>query len=78
MFPKVLGIVLIVGGISYLFDTLAAFVAPELTAIIHPVAALLGGVAEISTLGYLLVKGARSPGESRQSASASTPVPASA
>jgi hypothetical protein len=61
MFPKVLGIVLVVGGISYLFDTLAAFAAPELTGITHPVAALLGGAAEISTLAYLLVKGVRSP-----------------
>ena len=32
MFPKVLGIVLVVGGISYLVDTLAAFVAPEFSA----------------------------------------------
>ena len=61
MFPKALGIVLVVGGVSYLVDTLAAFVAPELTATIHPLAALLGGVAEISTLGYLLVKGVRTP-----------------
>ena len=61
MFPKVLGIVLVVGGIGYLFDTLAAFVAPELTPIIHPVAALLGIVAEVSLLAYLLVKGVRSP-----------------
>ena len=62
MFPKVLGIVLVVGGIGYLFDTLAAFVAPELTPIIHPVAALLGVVAEVSLLAYLLVKGVRDPG----------------
>ena len=59
MFPKVLGIVLVVGGIGYLFDTLAAFVAPELTPIIHPIAALLGIVAEVSLLAYLLVKGVR-------------------
>ena len=44
-----LGIVLVVGGVSYLVDTLATFVAPQLTAMIHPLAALLGGVAEIST-----------------------------
>ena len=79
MFPKVLGIVLVVGGISYLVDTLAAFVAPEFTPTIHPLAALLGGVAEISTLGYLLVKGVRSPlPMDRPSPAASTPAPASA
>ena len=32
MFPRVLDIVLVVGGIGYLFDTLAAFVAPGSTA----------------------------------------------
>lgn len=79
MFPKVLGIVLVVGGVSYLFDTLATFVAPELTALTHPVAALLGGVAEISTLGYLLVKGVRSPVPMDQpSPAASVTAPASA
>ena len=61
MFPKVLGIVLVVGGIGYLFDTLAAFVAPELSTPIHAVAALLGIRAEVSLLAYLLVKGVRTP-----------------
>ena len=79
MFPKVLGIVLVVGGIGYLFDTLAAFVAPELTPIIHPIAALLGIVAEVSLLAYLLVKGARDPRQSDEpSAVTPTPVPATA
>jgi hypothetical protein len=79
MFPKALGMVLVVGGISYLVDTLAAFVAPEFTATIHPLAALLGGVAEISTLGYLLVKGVRLPGMmDRPSPAGSSPAPVSA
>jgi hypothetical protein len=79
MFPKVLGIVLVVGGIGYLADTLAAFVAPELTATIHPLAALLGIVAEVSLLGYLLVKGVRSARvEGGPSPTASTPAPAAA
>jgi hypothetical protein len=79
MFPKVLGVVLVVGGIGYLFDTLAAFVAPELTATIHPVAALLGIVAEVSLLAYLLVNGVRSPvPTNRPSRAASATAPASA
>jgi hypothetical protein len=79
MFPKALGIVLVVGGVGYLFDTLAAFVAPELTATIHPLAALLGIVAEVSLLAYLLVKGVRSPIViDRPSPAVSTPAPASA
>jgi hypothetical protein len=59
MFPKALGIVLVVAGISYLFDTLASIAAPALTPTIHPVAALLGIVAEVGMLAYLLVKGVR-------------------
>jgi Domain of unknown function (DUF4386) len=79
MFPRALGIVLVVGGGSYLVDTLAAFVAPELTATIHPLAALLGGVAEISTLGYLLVKGVRSPRVAdRSSTVVTSPAPVTA
>jgi hypothetical protein len=79
MFPKVLGIVLVVGGVGYLFDTLAVFVAPDLTAIIHPVAALLGLVAEVSLLVYLLVKGVRSPRPTDGPSSvAPTRVPATA
>lgn len=79
MFPKALGVVLVVGGAGYLADTLAAFVAPELTATIHPVAALLGLVAEVWTLVYLLVKGVRTPGAAeRPFASASTQATASA
>jgi hypothetical protein len=79
MFPKVLGVVLVAGGVGYLFDTLAALVAPELTATVHPVAALLGIVAEVSLLAYLLVKGVRSPAViDRPSPAVSTPAPASA
>jgi hypothetical protein len=79
MFPKVLGIVLVVGGIGYLFDTLAAFVAPELTPPIHALAALLGIVAEVSLLAYLLVKGVRTPRpEDRPAQASSTPAPAAA
>jgi hypothetical protein len=79
MFPRALGIALVVAGTSYLVDTLAAFVAPELTASIHPLAALFGIVAEVWTLAYLLLKGVRSPLlMDRASPAASTPAPASA
>jgi uncharacterized protein DUF4386 len=79
MFPKALGIVLVVGGSGYLVDTLAAFVAPELSTPIHAMAALLGIVAEVSLLAYLLVKGVRSPvATSRTSPAASARATASA
>src|SRR4051794_5513265 len=61
MLPKALGIVLVIAGIGYLFDTLASIAAPGLTPVIHPVAATLGIVAEVGLLAYLLVKGVRTP-----------------
>jgi hypothetical protein len=78
MFPKALGAALVVAGVSYLFDTLAAIVAPGLTSIIHPLATILGIVAEVWTLGYLLVKGVRNPGATDGPRHASAPAPAGA
>ncbi len=59
MFPKALGAVLIAGGIAYLVDMLAAFLAPDLGRQIHAFLAIPPTIAEIWTLGYLLVKGVR-------------------
>ena len=79
MFPKFLGIVLVVAGIGYLFDTLTAFVVPDFSAPVHAVAALLGIVAEVSLLAYLLIKGVRTPAPMvRSSQAASATAPASA
>lgn len=57
LFPKALGIVLIVGGACYLVDMLAAFLAPDLGKHIHAFLAIPPTIAEVWTLGYLLVKG---------------------
>ena len=79
MFPKFLGIVLVVAGIGYLFDTLTAFVVPDFSTPVHAVAALLGIVAEVSLLAYLLIKGVRTPAPVfRSSQAASATAPASA
>jgi Domain of unknown function (DUF4386) len=61
LFPKALGVVLIVGGVSYLVDMLAAFLVPDLGAQIHGFLAIPPTIAEIWTLGYLLVKGVNVP-----------------
>ena len=61
MFPKSLGVVLIVGGVSYLVDMLAAFLAPDLGRQIHGFLAIPPTIAEIWMLGYLLVKGVKTP-----------------
>lgn len=61
MFPKALGVVLIAGGVSYLVDMLAAFLAPDLSTQIHGFLAILPTIAEIWMLGYLLVNGVKTP-----------------
>lgn len=66
MFPKVLGVVLIAGGVFYVVDVLAAFLTPDLAESIHAFLAIPPTVAEVWLLGYLLVVGVRpSPQSSR-------------
>jgi hypothetical protein len=59
MFPKWLGVLLIVGGVSYLVDVLAAFLLPDVGAAIHGFASIVPAIAEISMVLYLLVIGVR-------------------
>jgi len=59
MFPKALGVVLIVGGVCYLMDMLAAFLVPDFSTQVHGFLAIPPTIAEIWTLGYLLVKGVK-------------------
>jgi hypothetical protein len=61
MFPKTLGAVLIVGGACYLVDLLAAFLLPDLGPSIHGFVVIPSAIAEVSAVGYLLVKGVRTP-----------------
>jgi len=63
MFPKALGVVLIVGSVSYLVDMPVAFLAPDLSEQIHGFLAIPPAIAEIWTLGYLLVKGVKVPAQ---------------
>ena len=59
MFPKALGIVLIVAGVSYLVDMLAAFVVPDFARQIHGFLAIPPTIAEIWMLGHLLMVGVK-------------------
>ena len=61
MFPKTLGAVLIVGGVCYLVDLLAAFLLPDLSQRIHAFVVIPSAIAEVSTVLYLLVKGVKTP-----------------
>jgi hypothetical protein len=56
-FPKALGVVLIVGGACYLVDVLAAFLVPDFGKAIHGYVTIPSIIAEVWTLGYLLVIG---------------------
>ena len=60
-FPKWLGAMLIVGGVCYLVDLLAAFLVPDFAQKIHTFVVIPCAVAEISMVAYLLVVGVRTP-----------------
>ena len=61
LFPKALGIVLVVGGACYLVDLLTAFLVPDLGRSIHAFVVIPCAVAEIWMVLYLLVVGVRTP-----------------
>jgi hypothetical protein len=65
MFPKWLGVLLIVGGVCYLVDLLALFLLPDIGQKIHTFIVIPSALAEISMVLYLLVIGVRTqkPGE---------------
>jgi ABC-type amino acid transport substrate-binding protein len=61
MFPRALGVVLIVAGASYLIDMLAAFLVPDIGKALHVFLAIPPTIGEVWMLGYLLVFGVRTP-----------------
>ncbi len=59
LFPKWLGVLLIVGGVCYLVDLLAVFLVPDVGQSIHGFIIIPSALAEISMVLYLLVIGVR-------------------
>jgi hypothetical protein len=59
LFHKWLGVVLIVGGICYIVDLLAAFLVPNFGQTIHTFIVIPSAIAEISMVVYLLVIGVK-------------------
>jgi hypothetical protein len=59
LFPKALGVVLIVGAACYIVDLLVAFLLPGLGQKIHGYVVIPSAIAEISMVGYLLVVGVK-------------------
>ncbi len=61
MFPKVLGIGLVIGAAGYLIGLLAVFLVPDGGEKINTIVTIPSAIAEISMVLYLLVLGVRSP-----------------
>jgi hypothetical protein len=59
MFPKALGVALIIGGGCYLVGMLAVFLVPDTGETINVIVTIPSAIAEISMVGYLLVVGVR-------------------
>jgi len=59
LFPKALGVVLVMAAVSYLVDSLAAFLAPDFSKQVHRFLSILPIIAEVWMLGYLLVVGVK-------------------
>lgn len=60
LFPKVLGIILIVATACYLTDVVVAFMFPDLAKQIHVFLSIAPAIAEIWMVLYLLIVGVRS------------------
>jgi hypothetical protein len=60
LFPKGLGVVLVLATISYLVDLFGAFLLPDLSKQIHGFAIIAPAIAEPWMVFYLLIKGVRS------------------
>jgi hypothetical protein len=61
LFPKWLGLLLIVGAVCYIVDLLTAFLVPDLGQKIHTYVVIPSAIAEISMVVYLLVIGVWTP-----------------
>jgi hypothetical protein len=73
-FPKALGVLLVVGCVCYMVDTLAAFLVPGLGKEIHAFITIPSAIAEIWMVGYLLAIGVKTA----KTAQSETPVLATA
>lgn len=72
-FPRVLSALLAVAGVSWMLDTLATFVFPDLPAAAHSILTA-PTIAEFWLIAYLLVRGVRTPAvDDQRPAPASSP-----
>ena len=74
LFPKALGVLLIVGAVCYLVDLLAAFLVPDIGQKIHTFVVIPSAIAEISMVGYLLMMGVKTAKPDERNLAAALPV----
>ena len=60
MFPRALAVLLVIGGMGYLLDTVGSFLVPNFGEIPSALVVIPAGIAELWMVGYLLVIGVRS------------------
>lgn len=58
--PKIIGVLLILGGIAYVIQVAASLLFPEYQSIVSKFTGLFPTVAELSTILWLLIKGVKS------------------
>ncbi len=75
MFPRPLGVILMVATGAYLIDVALQFLAPGFAEAISPIVVVpLVTIAEVSMVGYLLIKGVRTPADPKPPADTNPPV----
>ena len=67
LFPKPIGVLLMVATAAYLTDVALQFLAPDLASVVSPILIVpVVILAEVSMLGYLLTKGIKTPRPDRE------------
>jgi hypothetical protein len=72
--PRVLGLLMAIGGICYLTNSFANFLSSGFAAFLFPYILVPSGVAELSLCLWLLVLGVNGAGWEKQAAAAGTPM----
>ena len=57
--PRIIGILLIIGGITYLFEVSVNLVFREYRSFINPITSVILPISEFSTILWLLIKGVK-------------------
>jgi hypothetical protein len=60
-FPRILGVLLLIGCAGYLLECLVAFLFPGARAIVSPIAQGLSAIGELPFVLWVIIRGARNP-----------------